>query len=461
MRAFARRRTASVVDALEPRRLFVAGANDTSFSGDGVLTHSFGSSQDGIDSIVQPDGKVVVVGDTAAVSGGDKDAFIARYNANGTVDTGFGGGDGVFTFNFGGTDDIATAVVRQSDGKLVVAGFTGDSSQADFFVARFTTAGALDTAFSADGKVQVDFSSGLDAATGVAIDSSNRILVVGTTAGLSIPGAGVAIARLTSSGSLDTSFSGDGRAVDADNALTDGTGIAAGRMVLDSSGRIVVAITRFNVSIGLSGITVTGSDMGVARYNTNGSADTSFSSDGKAFVGFNRTVELGTSVAIDSRTGKIVLGGTTANGTAAFGASLPSGLGNFKAATRANFAISRFTTGGALDSKFSGDGKIQVDFGATLLDGCSDIVCDADGRITASGGSQIRKKAADFSVCRITPGGGIDSSFDGDGMRVIDLGGSDGSFGMTIQTDGRTILVGHTKPNGTRGRVAVIELLDD
>lgn len=448
------------LDPLESRRLFVAGANDTAFSGDGVLTHSFGTAQDGIDSIVQPDGKVVVVGDTKPVGSAFKDAFIARYNANGTLDSSFGtGGAGVTIFNFGGTDDIATSVARQSDGKLVVVGLTGDSSQLDFFVARFTTTGALDTTFSADGKFQVDFSGGIDAATGVAIASDGKIWVTGTSASLS-SGVGVAIARLTSAGTLDTSFSGDGKVVDSPG-LFSGMGFGAGRMVLDSSGRLVIAVTQFAASVGLSGFTITGASMGVARYTTTGDADTSFSSDGKAFVGFNRSLELATSVALDPRTGKIVLGGTTANGTAAFGASLPSGLGNLKAATRANFGIARFTVGGGLDRTFSGDGKIQVDFGATLLDGCSDIVVDGTGRITASGGSQIRRTAADFSVCRITPGGGMDSSFDGDGMRIIDLGGSEGAFGMTIQSDGNTVLVGHTKANATRGRVAVIRLLDD
>jgi uncharacterized delta-60 repeat protein len=453
-----RRNISNIVDTLEPRRLLVGGANDPSFSGDGLLTHSFGSAQDGIDSLVQPDGRVVVVGDTAA-SGAPKDAFIARYTSDGQVDTSFGGGDGVTVFNFGGTDDIATCVARQSDGKLVVAGLTGDTAQLDFFVARFNTNGTLDTSFSADGKVQVDFTGGLDAATGVAIDGAGRIWVIGTTVGASA-GVGIAIARLTPSGQLDASFSGDGKVVDSPGLLS-GRGWAAGRMVLDASDRPVVAFTEFAATIGLSGVTITGAKMGAARYTSDGAPDTTFSSDGKALVNYGRTIELGTSVALDPRTGRVVLAGTSANGTAAFGASLPNGVGNIKAATRANYAISRFRVGGGLDTSFSADGKLQVDFGTNLLDGCSDVVVDASGRITASGGSQIRKSAADFSVCRITPGGGMDASFDGDGKRIIDLGGSDGAFGMTIQSDGNTILVGHTKTNTSRGRVVVIRLLDD
>jgi len=140
---------------------------------------------------------------------------------------------------------------------------------------------------------------------------------------------------------------------------------------------------------------------------------------------------------------------------------LPDGLGAIKAATRANYAVARFKPSGVRDTAFSGDGKLQVDFGEFLLDGASGVVVDGSGRITVSGGSQIRKSAGDFSVCRISPGGALDSAFDGDGRRIIDFGGSEGAFGMTIQSDGNTVLVGHTKPNRTRGRVAVIRLLDE
>jgi len=224
----------------------------------------------------------------------------------------------------------------------------------------------------------------------------------------------------------------------------------------------VVAFTELSANISVfTGISITGAKMGVGRYTTAGEPDTSFSSDGKAFVSFNRSIELATSVAIDPRTGKLILAGTTANGLAAFGAALPQGTGTFKAATRANFALARFTVGGALDSTFSGDGKLQVDFGETLLDGASDVVCDDSGRITISGGSQVRKAASNIAVARVSPGGGMDSAFDGDGMRIIDLGGSEGAFGMTIQNNGNTILVGHFKQNATRGRVFAIRLLDD
>ena len=315
------------------------------------------------------------------------------------------------------------------------------------FVARFTTSGALDTTFSGDGKLTIDFGGTIDAATSVLVDTDGKIYVVGTTAGSST-GVGVGIARVSTTGSLDTSFSGDGRIIDAPNILTQ-TGRFAGLAVLDSSRRVVVAITEFNASIDFSGnITLLGSSMGVARYSSTGALDTTFSSDGLAFAVYGRTIEIATSVAIDSRTGKIVLGGTTANGTAEVARPCRNGLVKIKAATRANFAVSRFKVGGGLDSTFSSDGLFQVDFGSTLLDGCSDIVVDASGRITAGGGSQVRLGSADFAVARISPGAALDSSFDGDGRRTIDLGGSEGFLGMTIESDGDTVLVG-ARAHGT------------
>src|SRR5262245_54667827 len=101
------------LDQLESRKLFAAGANDTSFSDDGLVTHSFGTAQDGIDSVVDASGRVIVVGDTDQGTG-NKDAFIERYTSAGALDTTFGdGGDGVTIYTFGGTDDVATCAAIQ------------------------------------------------------------------------------------------------------------------------------------------------------------------------------------------------------------------------------------------------------------------------------------------------------------------------------------------------------------
>jgi uncharacterized delta-60 repeat protein len=252
---------------------------------------------------------------------------------------------------------------------------------------------------------------------------------------------------------------------------TSGTGYAAGRVAFDSAGRAVVAITQLTGAIAAGGITITQATMGVARYLDTGAKDTSFSGDGKEFAPFGRKWEFGSSVAIDPRNGRIILAGTTATGTLAFGGALPLGTLPFKVATRADYAISAFTPAGALDTKFHFDGKVKIDFtdirpptGTDLLDGATDVVVDANGLITVSGASQFRKQATDFSVVRLTPKGGFDASFDGDGRRIIDLQNlaqGDAGIASAIQADGKPVLVGFLQINRTRRRVALIRLLDE
>lgn len=463
-----------MIEALEARRHFVAGNFDTTFGGAGFVTSSFGVEQQAFDSIVQADGKIVVFGGVASVAGGDQTPFVERFNTDGTLDTSFGS-NGVAAIG-GASTSFFTCGAQQADGKIVLAGALQTGSGSDFLLARFTTAGVLDTTYGAhhNGLDTINIAGGFQVPTGLVIDSSQKIWVIGT--GASINGLGVVMTRIGTSGSIDTSFTGpgvpSGRVIDVPS-VASGTGLATGHMVLDSSGRAVVAITQLTATVsgtfGDVSITPTGAQMGVARYNADGTKDATFSGDGKAFVGFNRHWEFGTGVAIDPRTGKIILAGTTGTGTLSFGGTLPLGTDLIKVATRANYAISRFTVGGALDSKFSADGKLQVDFldlrdptaPVDLLDGATDVVCDADGRVTVSGASQFRRQAADFSACRITAGGGLDASFGTAGRKIYDLGGGDGSLGSAIESDGNPLLAGFVQTSRTRRRVAVIRLLDD
>src|SRR5262249_60035871 len=127
----------------------------TSFGNRGKVTTDFGSATESAYGVVlQGDGKIVLVGFVASST---KDFALARYNANGTLDTGFGSG-GKVTTDFSSSNDIAYAVVLQSDGKIVVAGSaTGPSTADDFALARYNGNGSLDTSFGAGGKVATDF----------------------------------------------------------------------------------------------------------------------------------------------------------------------------------------------------------------------------------------------------------------------------------------------------------------
>ncbi len=115
----------------------------------------------------------------AATTALNFDFALARYNANGTLDTSFDG-DGKLTTAFGTSGDEGYSVALQSDGKIVVAGysFNNVSGNDDFALVRYNANGTLDTSFDGDGKLTTDF-GGYDSAQSVAVQSDGKIVVAG------------------------------------------------------------------------------------------------------------------------------------------------------------------------------------------------------------------------------------------------------------------------------------------
>ncbi|HEX7269881.1 MAG TPA: hypothetical protein VF256_20995, partial [Streptosporangiaceae bacterium] len=121
----------------------------------------------------------------------------------GDLDTSFSG-DGKKTINFGGVD-AANVVLVQPNGRIVVAG--GGAAANRFCVARLRSNGVLDTAFGPGGKRVIGFGGGSDfeSAFGAALQRDGKIVLAGGS------GVRAAVARLNPNGSLDTTFSGDGK----------------------------------------------------------------------------------------------------------------------------------------------------------------------------------------------------------------------------------------------------------
>jgi uncharacterized delta-60 repeat protein len=444
-----------MVEQLESRLQFAAGSLDPTFYGGGTILKVYRSTSDFIDVARQADGKLVAVGDSFK-SGQTRDGLIVRYNKSGSTDTTFGAG-GIVNLNFSSTvDDIINAVAIQGDGKIVVAGTTGNGTSTDMFVARYLKTGAPDTGFGSGGKLKIDFGK-TDAAFGLVIQTDGKIVLSGFSGSISSLSMAIALARVTTAGKLDTTFDGDGKATTSPG--TFGVEIGA-RMALQSDGKFLVAITKVNASI----VGVSSLDAGVARFTTAGKLDTTFDGDGRAFADFGGKVEIGTSVAIDPTTKNVVLGGVTANGILEFGGgSLPGGLSTFLGdASAADYAVARFKfANGALDTSFSTDGRQTVAFkvGSTaLLDGATDVQVDSAGKVYLTGASKNGSLLPDFSAARLTKAGALDTTFSGDGMAAFDLGGSDGSFG-SLWTPAGLILVGHAKSINGLNFAALIDVL--
>jgi len=184
------------------------GTLDTSFDGDGKVTTAVGASDDyGISVIQQADGKLVVAG--WSVNGGNDDFALVRYNTDGSLDLSFGGGTGKVTTDIGGDKDWASSVIQQADGKLVVAGRSFNGSNEDVALARYNTDGSLDTGFDGDGKVTTAIGGSDDYGYSVIQQVDGKLVV----AGYSRIGSkdDFALVRYNADGTLDTSFDGDSK----------------------------------------------------------------------------------------------------------------------------------------------------------------------------------------------------------------------------------------------------------
>jgi uncharacterized delta-60 repeat protein len=269
-----------------------SGDLDTTFDGDGQLTTGFSAAAEVRSLAIQRDGKIVAAG-RVDVSG-TRDFALARYYADGSLDTSFDG-DGKVTTDFDAGLDFGYAVATQGEGRIVVAGYADVSGTRDFALARYNADGSLDTTFDGDGKVTTDFSGSFAQAYAVAIQGDGKIVAAGLA---EIAGNyDFGLARYLTDGSLDFSFDSDGK------ATTDfGGGDHAGGVAIQGDGRIVAAG---------STDTFPAPDFALARYRTDGSLDPLFSGDGMVTTDFDYQ-DRANAIALQAD-GKIVAVGTASH----------------------------------------------------------------------------------------------------------------------------------------------------
>lgn len=339
------------------------GTLDKTFDGDGIVQTAFPNFDDSIGSPVslalQSDGKIIVVGTAISSSSGttNGDFALARYHVNGSLDESFDG-DGKLTTDFG-AHDTAFGVAIQSDGKIVVVGDTATITRADFALARYNRDGTLDASFDSDGKQTTNFGDSSipefggsdDFARSVAVLSDGEIVVAGYTFN-SRSTNGFSLARYTNDGQLNASFGRDGKVTTAFHSFED----RATDVAIQSDGKIVVVGSSFHAQ-------TLNYELAVARYNADGTLDSSFGSDGRETTAFP-VFALAKSVAVRSD-GKINVAGD-------FGSS---------------FGIVRYNANGTLDSSFGtgGSGLTQIDFGEENGSRGYGVAVQSDGNLVVAG----------------------------------------------------------------------------
>ncbi|MFN3564716.1 MAG: hypothetical protein ACK4V1_01855 [Burkholderiaceae bacterium] len=422
--------------------LYVAarGDLDPTFGSGGKVSTSFVTASDlttdsadrGHALALAPDGKIVVAGTTTAggifrgFGSSNQNFALARYNPDGSLDTSFGGsifssgGGKAVTLFADDYNDEARALALAPDGKIVAAGLTAKGTDSRFALARYNADGALDATFGSDGRVVTPIGSTNSSAYAVALAPTGKIVV----AGYSYNGTNFdfALARYNADGTLDTTFGSGGKVLTPIGASDE----IAYALALAPDGKLVVA-----------GYSHSGTkfDFALARYNADGTLDPTFGSGGKVLtpIGAGHDYAFALALAPD---GKIVVVGMSSNG------------GN------ADFALARYNADGSLDTTFGSGGKVVTPIG-TSHDQAYAVALAPDGRIVVAGSTYNGTKY-DFALARYNADGSLDTGFGSGGKVVTTIGsGDDETYALALAPDGRIVVAGKSF-NGTAFDFALV-----
>ena len=346
---------------------YAEGILDSAFGNGGIVTYDTGSVNDqGNDLVIQPDGKILITGNTGNFP---EDMAIWRYNSDGSPDATFGT-DGVVGYDSGGATERGQDIAVQPDGKIVVTG-TATLTGTNMGIWRYNSNGTPDGTFGSGGLVISDPATGAENGLGLAIQTDGKIVVTGYIVNTD---ADMGIWRYNSNGTLDGTFGSGGI------ATYDGGGTAdwGQAIALQADGKIVVTGYKVNTS----------NDMVIWRYNSNGTLDGTFGSGGIVTYDSGNN-DVGLALALQSD-GKIVVTG-------------------YKVNTDTNMGIWRYNSNGTLDVTFGIGGIVTYDSGNN--DQGVDLVIQPDGKVVVAG--YIFNTNEDMAIWRYNSNGTLDTSFGG------------------------------------------------
>jgi uncharacterized delta-60 repeat protein len=401
------------VEALEDRCLLSAGgALDTTFGGTGVVTTSLSKNGDSASAVlIQPwDGKIVVAGSSAG------NMSLARYNADGSLDASFGsrgkevskfptdsywnaaalysssdttgnarkiveaGGGSLARFNADGsvdttfgsrgrvvvasTNDIAGIVIQPADGKIVVAG----DNRSAYVLSRYNSTGTLDTTFGAGGTATLSIGSSGAVVESLALQADGKLVMAGGDR--SSGSTTWELVRFNANGTLDTTFDSTGpNPGTVITAFATATNEVRGLAIYPSTGTDTADYGKIVAAGSISGNPGGTNDAqpALARYNADGTPDTTFGQSGQVVTPLPQSGGDPYAVAVQAD-GKIV----------AAGQLMRAGGGQWQ------FGLLRYNTNGSLDVSFGNGGIVQTANGTNQSEGRA-VAVQADGRILVAG----------------------------------------------------------------------------
>lgn len=387
-----------------------AGEYDPTFGTDGKVMTAVGDNFNvANDMVIQPDGKIIVVGKAQF---GSYQFAVVRYLTDGSLDNTFGENGIVITSIMNGS--YAMSVALQADEKIIVSGYCFNGSAYNACVARYLDNGDLDTSFGNNGISQLT----IDNTESVAIQEDGKIVVAGFSAD------NFALARLNSNGTIDVSFGDSGYVV---TTIMDDTGNPSFSFVKDikiqTDGKIVAAGFLYG--------NPNYYDIAAARYLPDGSLDPEFADGGIYKADIGGLANFSVAVVIQND-GKIILGGHNE-------------LGNIPGVPEYDANLIRLLTDGTLDPSFgdNGIGSYHLIDDAAYVE---DICLQPDGKIVITG-SLVSDMASTYDsyACRINSDGTIDTDFGNNGLSIINfINTEDYGQSILVQEDGNILVAGYS-----------------
>ena len=329
---------------------------------------------------------------------------LASFSQDGSLDNTFGTNGIVATPNNG---DINASAI-QTDGKIIAAGsrYNGEIFENIFTLSRYNTNGSLDNTFGSGGIVTTIIGNQVSNILSIKIQADGKIVAAGYYG--SVPQAVFALTRYNTNGSLDNTFGTNGLVT-----TLISTPCFAHDIAIQTDGKIL--------AVGASRVGSSQNIFTLCRYNTNGSLDNTFGSEGIVTTSIGTSSSAG---AIDIQAdGKIVVAGRGISGSQSF------------------FALTRYNTNGSLDNTFGIGGIVSTSIGSTS--DADAIAIQTDGKIVAAGqgknGAQYH-----FALSRYNTNGSLDNTFGSGGIISTSIGTLSRIYDIAIQTDGKIVAAGYS-----------------
>lgn len=397
------------------------GDLDTTFGLGGIATYDFDGTPSNTDNdqsrdvAVQADGKIVMVG-YAYLTASNSALAIMRFNADGTLDTTFGSNGRIINDYAAGAEQFG-GVVIQPDGKIIAVG-TVDSRRTRVII-RYNADGTVDTTFATNGVYTAPLAFGNNNVTvdtpRILLQPDGKILAMGThklDSGADIFG----VRRLNADGTPDTSFGDNGLATARFTPFAPNLGDRPSDFALQADGKIV------------AGGFANSEDVAVARWNKDGTLDTTFGNGGKVQISFGSADATAWTITVQPD-GKVLVGGRVL-------------------INDSDVLLVRLNTDGSLDTTFDNDGYASANFGA--FDHAYKIFVRNNKIITV--GDTIQSPNSDFLIARFNMDGSLDTSFGTNGSVITSINAYDFTYSAAFAPDGKLVIGGFTRTStGTQG----------